>query len=132
MIFTDTALAAHLAGIPRALEDEKHPKYGHCVESFVLQNLLVLADSCLQRTMKLFHLRTASGFEIDAVLESDGVLVGIEVKSSRTVDKGSTGSLEKFMRMNSACKAGIVAYRGELVLPLGKNIWTIPIQMLLT
>ena len=132
ILFTDTALAAHLAGVPQALEDDKHPKYGHCIESFVLQNLLVLVDTYQKSTMKLFHLRTASGFEIDAVLEADGMLVGIEVKSSRTIDTDCTVHLKRFMGINGACKAGIVAYRGDQVLPLGKGIWAVPLQTLLT
>lgn len=102
------------------------------MESFVLQNLLVLADAYLPAAMNLYHLRTASGFEIDAMLELGGKLVGIEVKSARSIGADDASNLRKFMETNPACKAGIVAYRGERALPLHKNIWAIPNGALLT
>jgi predicted AAA+ superfamily ATPase len=132
LLFNDVALAAHLAGIPQALENEKHPQFGPCVESFVMQNLLALADAYLPGQMKLYHLRTASGFEIDAILEVGGELAAVEIKSSRTIDKGSAANLVKFMETSKACKVGIVAYRGDQLLPLGKNIWAVPIAALLS
>jgi uncharacterized protein len=132
LLFNDVALAAHLAGIPQALENEKHPQFGPCVEGFVMQNLLALAEAYLPGPMKLYHLRTASGFEIDAILELGGELAAVEIKSSRTLDKGSAANLVKFMETNKACKIGLVAYRGDRLLPLGKNIWAVPIAALLT
>jgi uncharacterized protein len=132
LLFTDMTLAAYLSGAPHALNDDKHPRFGHCVESFVLQNLLVLADAYLPASMNLFHLRTASGFEIDAIVELGGDLVGIEVKSARSIGMDDALNLRKFMEINPACKAGIVAYRGDRVLPLYKNIWAVPIAALLT
>jgi len=132
LLFTDTSLAAHLAGIPQALHDDKHPNFGRCVESLVLQNLLVLSDVYPGAALRLYHLRTEPGFEIDAVLEQQGNLVGIEVKSSRTVAPGDSSTLQKFMADNPSCKAGIVAYRGDRILPLGSNIRAVPIAALLT
>jgi hypothetical protein len=65
------------------------------------------------------------------LLEVEGILVGIEVKSSRTIDENSAVRREKFMWMNSVWKAGIIACRGKKVVPPGKGIGAIPITALL-
>ena len=132
ILFTDTTLAAYLAGMQQALDDEKHPYYGRFFESFVMQNLLALTDAYIHGVMKLYHLRTTSGFEIDAIIELNGNLTAIEIKSSHTVNKTSADKVIKFIESQPNCTAGIVAYRGDRILPLGKNVWAVPVGVLLT
>jgi predicted AAA+ superfamily ATPase len=131
-LMSDVAMAAHFAGIPHVLEDEKNPHFGLYLKNFVLQNLFALVKAYIPGPMNLFHLRTAAGFEIDAILELNGNLVAVEIQSSRDINNCCATDLVKFMESNKSCKAGIIAYRGERLQSLGKNIWAIPIAALLT
>ena len=132
LLFADVALAAHLAGNYSALENDKLASYGQHVESFVLQNLVALAEAYIAGTMKIFHCRSASGFEIDAIVECEGKQIAIEIKSAKAINSSDGKNIREFMNFNPACRLGIVAYRGSQVLPLRKNIWAVPIGLLLS
>jgi len=79
-----------------------------------------------------FHFRTATGREVDIVLEAPGGrVVGIEVKASSAVDTGDFAGLQtlaeaagkKFVR-------GVVLYLGEHVVAHGSTMWALPIDEL--
>lgn len=73
MYWGDTGVAMHLAG-----SDE--PSGSH-LENLVLHDLLAWRDARLERA-ELGYWRTATGEEVDFVIESDGRLLPIEVKAS--------------------------------------------------
>lgn len=127
----DTGLAAHLRGDTDPGQLAGSPALGSLLESFVVQE--IRKQLTWSRTAaKTYHFRTASGREVDIVLETPGGKVaGMEVKAAATVGKSDFTGLEalaevagrKFVR-------GVVLYLGDSVLPFGKDMWAVPISEL--
>jgi len=69
----DTGLALHLSG--------GEPSGAH-LENLVLLDLLAWADSVPGARPNILYWRTASGQEVDAVIEHEAGLIGIEVKTT--------------------------------------------------
>jgi len=127
----DTGLACHLLGADHKRLASDTTLSGHLVESFVVGELRKQA-SWANTTVTLCHYRTSSGTEVDLVLEDrQGRMVGIEIKSSSTVDARDFAHL-KFLAESSRKNflRGIVLYQGEQVLPLEDDLWAVPIPAL--
>lgn len=80
----------------------------------------------------LCHYRTASGQEIDFVLEGPNQhIVGIEVKAKHKVD---TNDFRHLIALQKECAqhfyAGFVLYMGNEVVSFGANLWAMPMLML--
>ena len=73
----------------------------------------------------LFHFRTASGQEVDFLLESDaGAIAGIEVKASATVTGHDFNDLRALAEMTGArFHRGIVLYTGSDTVAFGPNLF---------
>lgn len=80
----------------------------------------------------IFHYRTQSGQEVDAVLENTaGECVGIEIKLTSAITEKDFKGLKSFAEdLNDKFIRGIVLYTGEHVLPFGKNLYAVPIHAL--
>ena len=78
----------------------------------------------------LSYFRTAAGKEVDFVLEkTTGEMIGIEVKSSATLDeKDIAGLLELRNIAGNRLKKGIILYPGKEIFSPAKNIWAVPIS----
>lgn len=91
---TDTGLLAHLLGLTtdRLLLDPSLA--GSAMENFVLMELLKQA-TWSKRQPESFFWRTASGQEVDLLLEDEsGRLVGIEIKAGATLGKKDISGLQ--------------------------------------
>lgn len=73
LYWTDTGLALHLAG--------GDPSGAH-LENLVIGDLLAWADAQPGLRPQILYWRTASGQEVDAVIEVGDKLIGIEVKAT--------------------------------------------------
>ncbi len=82
--------------------------------------------------LSLFHYRSHTGQEVDLVLEnSEGKLVGIEVKASATIDAKSFKGLKSLAEATKKCfHRGIVLYNGTQILPFGEGMFALPISSL--
>lgn len=108
----DTGIALHLAGDPE-------PEGAH-LENLVLHDLLAWRDASLDRA-ELFFWRTTIGEEVDLVIEKDGRLLPIEIKTTRRPTLGDAAHLRGFRR-----EYGKVA-RNALLLHAGTTIeWLAP------
>ena len=78
--FTDTGLVCNLLGIRSPDQLATHPMRGAIFESWVASEIL---KARLHRRLRadLFHLRETRGMELDIVLEGEGSVIGVEVKS---------------------------------------------------
>ena len=131
VFITDTGLTAHLLGIDtrRLLSD--HVLLGKMIECLVFSELSK-HQSWSKGNYRLYHFRTAAGEEIDFLIErADGSIMGIEVKSSSTVDAGT------FKNMRSLAKEvgenfvrGVVLYMGSEYVPFDGKMIALPIQSL--
>ena len=99
--------------------------FGHIFENFIAAELVKTSKV---NNIELSHYRTQSGKEADFVLENmNGDVVGIEVKSSTTIDKKYiSGLLELKEICGDKFKKGIVLYTGNDIVPLSDKIWAVP------
>jgi predicted AAA+ superfamily ATPase len=127
---SDSGVLAHLIGLD-ADDTVPHAARGPLLETFVLGELRKQAAGTASQ-LGLFHYRTHGRSEVHFVLERrDGVLVGIEVKATATVNRDDTRGLrelaeavgERFLR-------GVVLYAGTEVVPLGARIHAVPVDWL--
>lgn len=123
----DTGVLCHLLKIDKpALETDGHI-WGKVLETFVACELLKQA-SWHPLFPKLYHYRTATGQEVDFILEApQGHIIGIEVKASSHV------SAEDFKHLKSLAaeegkkfRVGIVLYFGRETLPFGNHLYAVP------
>ena len=103
----DTGLALHLAG-------GVAPGGAH-LENVVLLDLLAWRDARLDRA-ELLYWRTASGEEVDLVIEADGRLLPIEVKSTSRPRLRDAANLRSFRaEYGETARAGVLLHAGETV-----------------
>lgn len=116
LYWTDTGLALHLAA--------EAPRGAH-LENLVLNDLLAWAGAASERPT-LLHWRTASGAEIDFVVELPGRLLPIEVKSSRRVSHGDARHLRTFLAGYTDAPGALLLYDGDDVFWMDRGILAAP------
>ncbi len=103
----DTGLALHLAG---GVESG-----GAHLENVVLLDLLAWRDARLDRA-ELLYWRTATGEEVDIVIEAGGRLLPIEVKTSSRPRLRDAANLRSFLaEYGKTARAGLLLHAGETV-----------------
>jgi uncharacterized protein len=131
LFLNDTGLAASLLGLTLDRLQQDTVLRGALLENFVATELLKQAGWSAIRT-QLFHFRTASGQEVDFLLESNaGSIVGIEVKASATVTSHDFNGLRALAEMTGArFHRGVVLYTGTGIVPFGANLFAVPVDAL--
>ena len=134
LLISDSALLTHLLRTDRGRLAEDDSLLGAVLECFVGIELTKQLSASRTRA-SLLHMRTATGGEVDFVLEgTDGRLTGIEVKASATVRGEDFKHLarmrdrigeERFIR-------GVVLYTGGERLPFGERLEAWPLATLWT
>lgn len=132
--FLDTGLACHLLGQkePHALYTSPH--YGPLVETLVATDLLKQAGWA-DNEYRFWHFRDRARNEVDLVVEnSEGRVVGVEVKASGTIrseDFRGLGHLSDYTE--GKMHRGVVIYSGEHLLPVqvsGRTFHAVPLSYL--
>lgn len=126
----DTGIACALLNKnAMTLEIKDRELFGHLVETFVFQELRRCADGF--GTMdRFFHFRT-SVFEVDIVIERDGVFAGIEVKAGTNLSRRNFSGLQKMREsLKEDFAVGVVLYGGRYARKHGDDIYALPIQEL--
>ena len=126
----DPGLAAHLLGADAVSLALDATLVGQLFETFVATELRPHLESASERTA-MFHFRDRSGHEVDFVLERRGRLVGLEVKSSTSVNRGDAKSL-RWLRnqLGDRFHSGAVLYTGKLGFEIDDRIWALPVSAL--
>jgi predicted AAA+ superfamily ATPase len=104
---------------------------GKIIETFVFNQLASLCD--LEKSYLLRHYRDRAGREIDFVIENDrGEILGIEVKSSSSFSVSDARHMIWFKQNIAKDKPfiGVILYTGENTLPLGNDIYAVPMAAL--
>jgi uncharacterized protein len=78
--FTDTGLICYLQKISSPEVIPGHPMQGRLFETFVVMEIIKLTQQ-LNVQPNLYHFRSHSGAEVDLILELNGTLFPIEIKS---------------------------------------------------
>ncbi len=114
----DTGVALHLAQLER-------PEGAH-LENLVLNDLLAWRDARLEQA-EIAYWRTASGAEVDLVIEADGKLLPIEIKSSARPRLGDAAHLRAFREeYGRRARAGLLLHTGEQLEWLAPDVLAAP------
>jgi predicted AAA+ superfamily ATPase len=127
----DSGLLAYLLGATAVRLRTESSQVGPILENFVHMELRKQASwSALQP--ELFFWRTASGQEVDLVLEDrTGRVAGVEVKASSTLDaKDVRGLLALAQAAGEKWVRGVVLYTGTEVIPFAANLHGVPLGRL--
>lgn len=103
----DTGLLHHLLNIDSLATLESHPIRGASWETFVLEDLL--RREAIAHPYSLPHFwRTASGAEVDLLLERGSVLHAVEIKTARAASPHLARGLRAIMEDTGAASATII------------------------
>ncbi|MBC8484658.1 MAG: ATP-binding protein [Bacteroidetes bacterium] len=131
LYINDTGLLTYLLGLDRHQLMNYPDNLGPILENYVMNELVKQSTWC-DTEPKLFYYRTARGKEVDFVLENNqGKIVGIEVKSSNSVDANDFRGLKDLSETaGDQFVNGVVLYLGENIIPFGKKYFALPISAL--
>jgi predicted AAA+ superfamily ATPase len=124
----DAGLLAHLSGLTVERLQVDGTLGGGFLENFVLMELRKQA-AWSETQPEFFYWRTASGQEVDIVLEdSAGRVVGIEIKASSTLGSGDVRGLQAMAKaLGKRWVRGVVLYTGTEVIPFAANLHGVPV-----
>ncbi|TSA04897.1 MAG: ATP-binding protein [Nitrospiraceae bacterium] len=127
----DTGLACHLIGADARRVSDDRSLLGRMMETFVVGELRKQLSWTAPHT-SLYHFRTATGSEVDVVLEqADGSVAGVEIKAGATVAASDFAALQALRdQLGKRFHAGIVLYLGDHVVPFGDKLWLVPFPAL--
>ena len=118
LYWNDTALALHLAG-------EAEPRGAH-LENLVLGDLLAWSASLLDAPQVMYW-RTAAGQEVDFVVEWNGRLLPVEVKTTARPRTGDADGLRAFRHeYGDRSLAGLLLHAGDHVSWLADHVLAAP------
>jgi hypothetical protein len=127
----DTGLLAYLLGATVDRLKAEGNLAGGVLENFVIMELR--KQSTWSTTQpEIFHWRTASGQEVDVVLEDRaGKVVGVEVKAAATLSSNDVRGLQALsIAAGKHWLRGVVLYAGTEVIPFSNNLHGVPISRL--
>lgn len=132
LYLNDTGLLCHMLRRDSAALEADRTLLGMVFENFVLMEL-VKQISWSETRPQIYHFRTAdTKHEVDFVLESaDGRVVGVECKSSSTIDQSCFSGLRALAsQAGNKFHKGIVLYTGTNVLMFDENLMALPVSAL--
>jgi hypothetical protein len=127
----DTGLLAYLLGATVDRLKAEGNLAGGVLENFVIMELR--KQSTWSTTQpELFYWRTASGQEVDMVLEDRaGKVAGVEVKAAATLSGSDVRGLQALsIAAGKHWLRGVVLYAGTEVIPFSSNLHGVPISRL--
>jgi predicted AAA+ superfamily ATPase len=127
----DSGLLAHALGATVERLKTEGSLAGAVLENFVLMELRKQCSWSVIRP-ELFYWRTASGQEVDFVLEDrTGKVVGIEVKAAATLGSNDVRGLKALAdAVGKSWIRGVVLYSGTEVIPFAANLHGVPLNSL--
>ena len=129
----DSGLAATLAGLTDADWLPRRERFGHLLESFVLQQVVAQAG-WTNPELRFWHYRDKDQAEVDVVITQGRRTWGIEVKASASVAPSDARGLRQLAaQAGTDFQGGVVLYAGASVLTLGDpRLLAVPLNRLWT
>lgn len=131
LLLTDTGMAAALVGVDEARYSapDQGSIAGTLFETFVLMELVKQA-TWSSTPVELFFYRDTDKREVDLVIEAaSGDVVGVETKSAATATASDARGLRLLRdKLGTRFKAGIIIYSGAHTIPIGEQIWAVPLS----
>lgn len=128
--FTDSGLAAHLAGVATLEPGRDDLLRGALFETYVGQNLAALIEAH-RPDAQLAYWHEQGRHEVDFVIEADRKVFAIEVKAATRWSENDLSGLRAFLDRTPACAAAVLAYNGREPAKLADRLWAIPMGQLL-
>jgi predicted AAA+ superfamily ATPase len=127
----DPGLAATLVDLHADDWNAKRNRFGHLLESFVLQQLVAQAG-WTDPDLRFWHYRDKDQVEVDCVITRGRKVWGVEVKASATVHPSDGKGLRRLAEQaRDDFQGGIVLYDGDAVLALGDaGLLAVPLSRL--
>ncbi len=124
--FTDVGTLCYLAGLRDIDHLSSGPMAGAIAETFVFSEIYKrLSNRGIDP--QLYFWRTASGNEVDLLVEDQGQLIPIEIKASSTPKPIMADNIVSFCKdLGEKVTKGYVVHLGELQLPLGRQVSALP------
>jgi predicted AAA+ superfamily ATPase len=128
--FSDSGLAAHMAGITAFESGRDDMLRGALFETYVAQNLAGLLEAHLPDAwMGYWH--EQGRHEVDFVIETGRKVFAVEVKAATRWRESDLSGLKAFMERTPACVSAILAYNGKEAVKLSERLFAIPLGQLL-
>ncbi len=128
--YTDSGLAAHMAGVRDLSAEASDSMRGHLFETYVLQNLSAILETHAPDA-RLSYWHEQGRHEVDIVVEAGREVMAIEVKTAERWDERDLSSLRAFLRATPQCTSAVLAYNGTRAVPLGDRLYAIPMGHLI-
>jgi len=128
--FTDTGTLCHLAGLKDPAHAASGPMGGAIFETAVLLEIL---KTLVHRAEdpQIHFWRTASGAEVDFLVQANGRLIPIEAKLSATPRPAMAKGIRSFRGdLGMQAGPGYVVHPGDARLPLGDDVTALPFACL--
>ena len=128
----DSGLAAALADLRPEQWNPERKRFGHLLESFVVQQLIAMG-SWTDIEPRFWHYRDKDKVEVDLVIEVGSELWGVEVKAAASVNASDGRGLQRLAQVaGRRFRGGLVLYDGGAVLPIDRerNILAAPLAKL--
>jgi uncharacterized protein len=114
---TDSGLAATLMDVAAADWTMDRTRFGHLLESFVVQQLVALAG-WTDPDLRFWHYRDKDQVEVDVVVTRGRESWGVEVKSAASVTERDGAGLRRLAQQcGRYFRGGIILYTGTSILP---------------
>ncbi len=128
ILLNDTGLLCYLLHLDVNELKTPNPFIGPVFENFVIMELMK-EISWSKVKPQLYHFRTTSGIEVDAILENHkNQVIGIEIKSKSVLTKSDAKGLSYLKEtLKDKFLKGIIFYTGDHVLPMEEKIFAVPI-----
>jgi predicted AAA+ superfamily ATPase len=128
--FTDSGLAAHMAGVSSLEPGRDDLLRGALYETYVAQNLVALLEAHVPDARLMFW-HEQGRHEVDFVIEANRRVCAIEVKAATRWSDGDLSGLRAFLERTPDCTAAVLAYNGREAAKLDDRLWVIPMGLLL-
>ncbi len=125
LYFTDSGLAAHLAGINSLDPGRDDLLRGALFENYIVQNLTAILEANMpEAQMSFWH--EQGRHEVDFVIEYDREVCAIEIKAATRWTEKDLSGLRAFLARTPNCEKAVLAYNGEETVKLGENYGPFP------
>ncbi len=128
--FTDSGLAAHLAGITTLEPGRDDLLRGALFETYVAQNLTAVLEAHLPDAQLTFW-HEQGRHEVDFIIEIGRKVFAIEVKAATRWNGADLSGLRAFLERTPACVAAVLAYNGKETVKLDERLFAIPLGKLM-
>jgi predicted AAA+ superfamily ATPase len=125
--FTDTGLLCYLVGLRDTEHAASGPMGGAIFDNLVIAEMFKIYTHRGEEPA-LYFWRTAHGSEVDLVVEIQDRLIPLEIKQSETPRPEMSTEIVNFQKdFEGKAGQGYVIHPGQMTLPLGKSVLTLPL-----